>query len=217
MKFWILLAAATVLACGMACTAGSSGTRAAGGNTNAGQSDSPGGAAELTGSSESVPGNDSSLGHSLPEEPASACADLSVGDKAVLKSQTFPFDHRPFERSCFVTLFDPDFPDPPLGSEIAIFRNGEPVYRFESQFGPDSATCWVIAVGFRDLNGDSLTDIIIVGKCGAKSGAYNANEVFINTGLGFDTNDLVNEKLEDFTTVEDIADFVKKNQQFFTG
>jgi len=32
------------------------------------------------------------------------------------------------------------------------------------------ATCWIESVSFRDLNSDSLTDIIVIGKCGANSG-----------------------------------------------
>ncbi|HUF04472.1 MAG TPA: hypothetical protein VMM38_09890 [Aridibacter sp.] len=152
-----------------------------------------------------------------PEQPyEEACAGIDPGEKAVLKSQTFPFSHAPFKGACFVTLHEPDFTDPPLGSEIAIYRDGERVYSFYSAYDADSATCWVIAVGFRDIDDDGLTDVIVAGKCGAKSGPIVTNEVHVNTGSGFSTDFRANDRLENFSTINQIADFAKRNRQLFS-
>lgn len=144
------------------------------------------------------------------------CLNVNTGDKSLLKSQTFPFDFDPFEGSCFVTAHDSEFNDPPIGSEISLYKDGKEIYKFESRFNPDSATCYVEAVAFEDLNGDNLQDIIVVGKCGAKSGELVANEVFMNTGEGtFYTNARSNDKLEAYTKIKDVSDFVKKNEDIF--
>jgi hypothetical protein len=143
------------------------------------------------------------------------CEEIDTGDNFLLKSQTFPFDEKPFEDSCFVTEHNPEFDDPPFGSEISIYKGGKRVYRFDSRYNPDSATCYVEAVSFQDLNEDKLTDIIVAGKCGAKSGEIIGNEVFINTGTDFYTNTEANDKLETFSKIKEIADFVRKNQEIF--
>ena len=144
-----------------------------------------------------------------------ACRKLETGDKAMLAKQTFAFDNPPFRNSCFVTVYDPEFEDPPLGSEIAIYKDGKSIYRFESQYGPDNGPCWVTAVAFRDLNEDGLIDIVVTGKCGATAGSYAANEVFINDGKAFFTNITANDRLESFTRVKEIVDFVRTNKKLF--
>lgn len=143
------------------------------------------------------------------------CEQIETGDNILLKSQTFPFDEKPFEGSCFVTEHNPEFDDPPIGSEISIYKDGKRVYRFDSRYNPDSATCYVTGVAFQDLNDDGLTDVIVAGKCGAKSGESIGNEVFINTGKDFYTSTEANDKLEVFTKIKDIADFVRKNKEIF--
>ena len=150
-----------------------------------------------------------------PTPDASACTGLDTGEKAVLKSQTFPIDFAPFNDSCFVTMHDPDHTDPPLGSEIGIFKDGTQTYRFESAFSQANAACWVIAVGFRDINDDGLTDIVIAGKCGAKAGPVVTNEIQMNDGRGFYSKVASNDKLKNFTTVKEITDFARKNKQLF--
>ena len=143
------------------------------------------------------------------------CLSADTGDKIPLKSQTFPIEFKPFRDSCFVTYHDADKNDPPIGSEIGIFKNGRKIYKFETRYHEDAATCWVEAVSFQDLNADELQDIIVVGKCGAKSGVIQGNEVFINTGEGFYTSVTGNDKLENLKKIKDIAKFVKTNQTEF--
>jgi hypothetical protein len=143
------------------------------------------------------------------------CEAIDTGDNILLKSQTFPFDEKPFEGSCFVTEHNAEFDDPPIGSEISIYKDGKRVYRFDSRYNPDSATCYVKAVAFEDLNDDGLMDVIVSGECGAKSGDLIGNEVFINTGNDFYTSTEANDKLEVFTKIKDVADFVRKNKKTF--
>ncbi len=144
------------------------------------------------------------------------CYALDVGAKNILKSQTFPIDFVPFENSCFVTVYDSDSKDIPIGSEISIYKNGGKVYKFETRYHSDAATCWITTVSFKDLNDDGLMDIIVIGKCGAKSGEIQGNEVFINTGKGFRTNVQANDRLENLSKIEDIAEFVKNNKKLFS-
>ncbi len=143
------------------------------------------------------------------------CEQVDTGDNILLKSQTFPFDAKPFEGTCFVTEHNPEFDDPPIGSEISLYKDGKRIYRFDSRYNPDSATCYVVGVAFQDLNDDGLKDVIVAGKCGAKSGEIIGNEVFINTGKDFYTSTEANDKLEEFTKIKDIADFVRKNKKDF--
>ncbi len=144
------------------------------------------------------------------------CRGVDTGDRFLLTSQTFPIDFKPFEKSCFVTTHDPEYDDPPLGSEISIYKDGQQIYKFDSRFNPNAATCWVNAVGFEDVNNDGLTDVIVVGQCGAKSDDILANEVYINTGTGFSTDIGANDQLEQFNKIKDIAEFVRKNKQLFS-
>lgn len=144
-----------------------------------------------------------------------ACEKVNTGDNMILKSQTFAIDFKPFEKSCFVTAHHPEYDDPPLGSVFSIYKNGKEVYKFDSRFHADAATCWVRAVSFQDLNADGLQDIVVIGTCGAKSGQINANEFYANTGTDFKTNTPGNDKLEDFKTVKDVANFVKTNKELY--
>jgi hypothetical protein len=65
------------------------------------------------------------------------------------------------------------------------------------------------------LNGDGLTDIIVVGKCSAKTAPYNENVLYVNTGKAFVTDETSNYELADFKKAGEIADFVKRNQKLF--
>ena len=154
-----------------------------------------------------------SKGESKPTKEE--CYAVDTGDKFLLKSQTFPIDFEPFRNSCFVTSHDPEYDDPPLGSEISVYTNGKRVYKFDSRYNPNAATCWVKAVSFQDVTDDRLVDVIVIGQCGAKSGPIQGNEVFINTGTAFYTNVEANDSLEEFTTIKDVANFVRKNKKLF--
>jgi hypothetical protein len=149
------------------------------------------------------------------EKAKTECENINTGDKALLKSQTFPIDFAPYKNSCFVTAHDPEYTDPPLNSEFSIYRGGEEVFFFPGQFNGVTTGCWVEAVSFQDLNGDNLIDIIVVGKCGAKSGPYHENMVYVNTGTTFMTDENANYKLADFQKAGEISDFVKRNKQLF--
>ncbi|HBR58022.1 MAG TPA: hypothetical protein DEA22_11245, partial [Blastocatellia bacterium] len=104
---------------------------------------------------------------------------------------------------------------PPMESEIGIYSDGKKIFDFPEQFNGAKFGCWIDAVAFEDLNSDGLKDIIIVGKCSAKSAAYNENTIYVNTGSGFVTNTNANFELGEFTSVKDISDFVKANQKLF--
>jgi hypothetical protein len=143
------------------------------------------------------------------------CEATDTSDNALLKSQTFPVTFEPFKNTCFVTSYNPEFDDPPLESEIAIYRGNKRVFDFPSQFNGVKTGCWVEAVAFQDLNGDKLTDIIVVGKCSAKTAPYNENVLYVNTGKAFVTNENANYELADLKKAGEIADFVKRNLQLF--
>jgi hypothetical protein len=143
------------------------------------------------------------------------CEATDTGDNALLKSQTFPVTFEPFKNTCFVTSYNPEFDDPPLESEIAIYRGNKRVFDFPGQFNGVKTGCWVEAVAFQDLNSDALTDIIVVGKCSAKTAPYNENVLYINTGKAFVTNEAANYELSDFKKAGEITDFVKRNQKLF--
>lgn len=143
------------------------------------------------------------------------CENIDTGDNALLKSQTFPINFEPFRNTCFVTSYNPEYDDPPLESEIAIYKDGRKVFDFPNQFNGVLTGCWIDAVSFQDLNADGLTDIITVGKCSAKTAPYNENVLYVNTGKAFVTDENANYRLADLKKAADIADFVKKNQNFF--
>ena len=145
-----------------------------------------------------------------------ACHEVKTGEKALLKSQTFAIDFEPFRNSCFVTSHDPEFKDPPLDSEFAIYKDGKKVFDFPQQFNGNSVGCWVGAVAFQDINGDDKTDIILVGNCAAKMGEFNENTVYLNNGKTFVTNADANYALNDFKTIREIVDFIRKNPSLFS-
>jgi hypothetical protein len=143
------------------------------------------------------------------------CESTNVGDHTLLKSQTFPLTFEPFKNTCFVTSHNPEFDDPPLESEIALYKGDKKVFDFPNQFNGVTTGCWVEAVAFQDLNADGLTDIIVVGKCSAKTAPYNENVVYVNTGRVFTTNETANYEVAELKKAGDIADFVKRNQKLF--
>jgi hypothetical protein len=145
-----------------------------------------------------------------------ACYSLKRAGLVLDKKQTFAIDFKPFEKSCFVTFHDPEFDNPPLGSQFFVYKNGKEVFNFPEQFGGSNTTCRVDAVGFEDLNNDQLKDIIVAGKCGGKSDEYNENMVYLNTGKDFVTKAGANAETMDFSKINQIRDFVKKNPNMFS-
>lgn len=145
--------------------------------------------------------------------PTNSCNDLKRAGMKLDKKQTFPINFAPFKGGCFATFHEPDFDDPPLGEKFYIYRDGREVFAF-----PDpnqAATYTVEAVAFEDLNGDNLTDVIVVGSAGAKSGKVYSNQVFTNTSQDFYTDRDANLELDDFTKISEIKNFVKKNPKIF--
>jgi hypothetical protein len=114
-----------------------------------------------------------------------------------------------------VTAHDPEFTDPPLGSEFYIYRDGREVSKLPDSFNGTTTGCWAEAVAFQDLNADGLTDVVIAGMCSAKASPYSENMVYVNTGRDFATSPEANSKLNDFRKIKDISDFVKRNQEQF--
>ena len=157
---------------------------------------------------------------STPEETAGKsatlqCQSVNTGDYKVYKKQTFAIDFEPFRNSCFVTSHSPEYEDPPMESQIAIYKGGKKVFDFPSQFNGVNFGCWVEAAAFQDLNEDKLTDVIVVSKCQAKSDSYNENTVYVNTGKSLTTRDDANISLSDKRSVKEVADFVKENRTMF--
>jgi hypothetical protein len=143
------------------------------------------------------------------------CTSVETGDNQVLAAQTFPVDFAPFVNSCFVTSFNPEYDDPPMETEFAIYKDGAKIFDFPNRFNGVEFGCWVEGVAFEDLNDDNLKDIVIAGKCSAKSAPYNENMVYVNTGSEFTTNENANLKLQDFNKIKEITDFARKNKQIF--
>ncbi|MDM7924132.1 MAG: hypothetical protein QUS14_17735 [Pyrinomonadaceae bacterium] len=143
------------------------------------------------------------------------CYETDTGDNVVLKSQTFAIEFEPYKGSCFVTAHNPEFDDPPMESEFAIYKGNKKVADFPNQFNGATFGCWVEGVAFQDLNDDKLIDVIVAGKCSAKSAAYNENTVYVNTGKGFTTNEDGNIRVSEFKTIKEIADFVRENKQIY--
>ena len=158
-----------------------------------------------------------------------ACYEIDVGkDSKVLRSQTFAIDFEPFKNSCFVTTHDPDFTDPPVNSEIAIYKDGKKLPK-AFQNGPPGEPdidkgstgfptngCWVVAVAFQDVNADRLTDVVVVGKCGAKMGDYNENLVYLNNGTVLFTRPDINVNLIDFKSIGEVVKYTKENPRLFS-
>jgi hypothetical protein len=143
------------------------------------------------------------------------CLRVDAGDNAILAAQTFPVDFAPFANSCFVTSYNPEYDDPPMESEFAIYQDGKKIFDFPNRFNGVEFGCWVEGVQFEDLNADNLKDIVVAGKCSAKTAPYNENMVYVNTGNEFTTDENANLKLNDFKKIKEITDFARKNQQIF--
>ena len=149
----------------------------------------------------------------------SACLTAKIEGKKLIPNQTFVFDNEPFPQSCFVTFADKedmlDDKDVPRGSTFYIFKDGKQIYQFDDAFDGQPA-CWVEGVGFEDLNDDKKVDVIIAGKCLAAKNSFAVNAVYANANGKFKTDKTANQELENFTTIKQISDFVKKNSsQFF--
>jgi hypothetical protein len=155
-----------------------------------------------------------------PEDSAgrtatAACQEVKTGDNVIYKKQTFAIDFEPFKGSCFVTAHNPEYDNPPLESQFAIYKNNKRTFEFPSQFNGSTFGCWVDAVAFQDLNGDKMTDIIVIGKCMAKVESYNENMVYINDGKGFTTREDANNQLGEMTSIKAVIAFVEENRTMF--
>ena len=144
-----------------------------------------------------------------------ACYNLHRKGMKLLKSQTFEIDFEPFKKSCFVTFYGEEFSNPPLGAQFFIYKNDKEIFNFPDQFNGGNVLCRVERVSFEDLIKDDLKDIIIIGKCGAKTDAYNENMVYINTGEDFTSNKDSNIELMDFTKLTEIKKYVEEHQSKF--
>lgn len=144
-----------------------------------------------------------------------ACLEVKTGDNVVYKKQTFAIDFEPFKGSCFVTAHNPEYENPPLESQFAIYKNNKRTFEFPSQFNGSTFGCWVDAVAFQDLNADKLTDVIVIGKCMAKVESYNENMVYINDGKGFTTREDANNQLSEMTSIKAVVAFVEENRAMF--
>lgn len=146
------------------------------------------------------------------------CGPVSMPGKVFVAKQSFPFDHAPFNGSCFVTFGSKedmmDEKDLPRGSTFHIFKDGKKVYDFPDAFGGQSA-CWAEAVAFKDLNGDGKTDVIMAGKCLGAKDSYTTNAVYVNEITEFTTNDEANMMIEELKTVSQIEQYVKKHTKEF--
>jgi hypothetical protein len=197
---FLLFVCLTLLACG------SSATRSP--ETNAANSVS-------AASANAIPVTEGTPSESRGMSATAACQAIKVENRSILKPQTFAIDFAPFKASCFVTWHDPEFTDPPLDSEYAIYRDGKNVFDFPDKFNGVSVGCWVVAVAFQDVNGDALTDIVVIGKCNGKSDSFYENSVYINDGKAFFTRLDSNYKLSDFTSLKDVIGFAKENPTLF--
>lgn len=153
-----------------------------------------------------------------PTPDKSECLKAKMEGGRLIASQTFVFDFEPFKESCFVTFGSKedmlDEKDVPRGSTFHIFKDGKKVYDFEDAFDGLPA-CWVEAVAFEDLNGDSKTDVIIAGSCLAAKDSYPANAVYMNKGDEFQTIASANRKLDEFKTIKQILNYVKSHNKEF--
>jgi hypothetical protein len=149
---------------------------------------------------------------------ADNCPPVTREGKHQIKSQTFPFNFKPFTDACFVTLASVeemmDEKDVPRGSTFHIYRNGSLVLDLPDAFDGQTG-CWVNAVSFKDLNGDGLTDITMAGSCLGAKDSYPSNAIYANNGQSFTTDAEANQKLENFKKLSEIEGYVKKNQKLF--
>jgi hypothetical protein len=98
----------------------------------------------------SVRSDEPALSKSSQPTPAKSvaypCDEQKQAGKRYIKSQSFTFDYKPFERSCFVTFGSTDQmtdeKDYPRGSTFYIYKDGKQVFEFPSAFGGIPG-CWV--------------------------------------------------------------------------
>ncbi|CAN5441745.1 hypothetical protein BH10ACI2_BH10ACI2_24840 [soil metagenome] len=149
---------------------------------------------------------------------AAGCPEAKQSGKRFIKSQSFPFDFKPYEGSCFVTFASIDDMvnerDVPRGSTFYLYRDGKQAFAFPDAFGGQHA-CWIEGVSFKDLNGDGLTDVVLAGSCLAAKDSYPSNAIYVNTGTGFTTDDAANAKLENLSKLKDIETYARKNVKVF--
>ncbi len=147
-----------------------------------------------------------------------ACLNAKIEGTRLIANQTFVFDFEPFKKSCFVTFGSKedmlDEKDVPRGSTFYIYKDGKQIYQFEDAFDGQPA-CWVEGVGFEDLNHDGKTEVIIAGSCLGAKNSYPMNAVYLNIRDDFKTVSTSNSTLENFKTIKQISDFVKKNNNKF--
>jgi hypothetical protein len=153
-----------------------------------------------------------------PKPAAVNCPPVKRAGKRQIKSQSFPFNFKPFTNACFVTFASVeemlDEKDVPRGSTFHIYQDGESVLDLPDAFDGQTA-CWIEGVAFKDLNGDGLTDIVLAGSCLGAKNSYPSNAIYVNNGEDFTTNAEANQKLENFKKLSEIEAFVKKNQGLF--
>jgi len=105
--------------------------------------------------------------------------------------------------------------DLPRGSTFHIIKDGKVIYDFPDAFGKQPG-CWVEGVGFSDLDGDGLTDVIIAGRCLAARDSYGTNTVYVNRGSGFEAKaPSIDTKFHDLKTVKAIQAYVKAHPKEF--
>lgn len=143
------------------------------------------------------------------------CFETNTGDTDIVREQTFAIEFEPFKGTCFITMHNPEYDDPPLESEFAIYRGNRRIAEFPDQFNGVNFGCWVEAVGFQDLNEDQKINAVIVAKCSGKSGEYYENMVYANDGRGFTTNLDANYKLAEFKTVRQVAEYAREHRSAF--
>jgi len=179
-------------------------------------------AAEALSSNSQKAAADANAAHSTAiaagEPTLAQCYQSKIAGKVLVREQTFVFDHKPYEKSCFVTFANPDEmvdkTDVPRGSTFHIFTNGEDMFEFPDAFNGQTA-CWVEALSFDDLNNDGQTDVIMSGRCLGAKDSYPTNAIFVNVGKGFSTNEEANAELDDLQNIQQIRDFVRKNLKRF--
>lgn len=167
---------------------------------------------------ETVKNTNVALKNTETKATTDSCPAVKREGKRQIKSQTFPFDFKPFNDMCFVTFASTedmlDEKDVPRGSTFHFYKNGNSVLDLPDAFDGQQA-CWVEGVSFKDLNGDGFTDIIIAGSCLAAKDSYPSNAIFVNNGDDFTTNAEANQKLENLKKLAEIEAFVKRNQKLF--
>ncbi|CAN5685219.1 hypothetical protein BH24ACI3_BH24ACI3_00570 [soil metagenome] len=143
------------------------------------------------------------------------CFEIDTGDFPIWKPQTFAIEFEPFADSCFVTTHNPEYDDPPMESQIAIYRKDKKVLELPGLFNGVTFGCWVDGVGFQDLNNDGRIDVVVIGKCQAKMGVYNENMVYANDGKQLITNETANAWISEMKTVKEVAAYARENPEMF--